>query len=182
MIHRGPLPISISLGSTCSRGADGDIYFFDSGSTDHVYQYTPTTNSWVTKASLFSGLRYAPAAVLGADQEIYVVGGFNNNGAVSELDIYSPATDTWATGVAPPTLGGGATAVIGSGGRMYVASGPSPMAVYTFATQSWTSSTGPPGSFGDLAAGAGSQGRPYFFGGYSSKTSQPQKATFKFGT
>jgi N-acetylneuraminic acid mutarotase len=178
------LPTPVVFGA-CSRGADGDIYVFDTASTRHVYQYNPNTNTWLTEASLFPNLRYSPAAVLGPDKLIYVALGYNFNGGVLELDIYNPATDTWTVGSAPPSgvsCGGScaATAIIGPNGKMYVSGGGNAMGAYSFTAHTWTTLAGAPGVDGQLAASSGSSAHLYFIGGANLKTFYPQTATYRF--
>ena len=106
---------------------------------------------WSTKAPLPTP-RLAPAAVVGPDGRIWVIGGFTHgDGASSVVEVYNPQTDSWTT--APPMNRAryGHSAVIGRDGRLYVFGGQydassSPFVdgvsktaeVYDFTAQQWT--------------------------------------------
>jgi N-acetylneuraminic acid mutarotase len=67
-----------------------------------VEAYDPSTDTWMTKASLPTG-RFNPRAV-GWGGKIYVVGGDVGCGSRSnELDVYDPTTNTWTTKTPMPT-------------------------------------------------------------------------------
>ncbi|TGE14746.1 Kelch repeat-containing protein [Hymenobacter elongatus] len=75
--------------------------------TSHV-AYNPTTNTWTTLAPLPVGVNQA-GATLGADGNIYVVGGkdnyFNNNPTFfNTVYVYNPTANTWSTGTSLPIL------------------------------------------------------------------------------
>ncbi|GAA4013412.1 hypothetical protein GCM10022408_28080 [Hymenobacter fastidiosus] len=73
--------------------------------TSHL-AYNPTTNTWTTLAALPVGVNQA-GGTLGADGNIYVVGGkdnyFNNNPAFfSTVYVYNPTTNAWSAGTSLP--------------------------------------------------------------------------------
>ncbi|MCB2406787.1 Kelch repeat-containing protein [Hymenobacter lucidus] len=86
-------------------GGNGSSTSGASAITSHV-AYNPTTNTWTTLAPLPVGVNQAGAA-LGADGNIYVVGGkdnyINNNpNYFSTVYVYNPGTNTWSTGTSLP--------------------------------------------------------------------------------
>lgn len=57
------------------------------------FQYDPVTDQWVARASAPRARHGAAAGTLGG--KIYVVGGQTGNNALSWVDVYDPATNTW---------------------------------------------------------------------------------------
>jgi hypothetical protein len=64
-------------------------------------QQTPTPNSWSIGTSMPTPRMGAFTAAVGG--KVYVIGGMNNNAALSVNEIYNPATNTWSTGAPMPT-------------------------------------------------------------------------------
>jgi hypothetical protein len=75
-------------------------------------RYDPSTNTWATMAPMPTPREYA-SAVVGADGNIYVVGGMGDSGSLSTVEIYNPTTDHWTTGPSLTTAewGGSAAAI-----------------------------------------------------------------------
>jgi Kelch motif/Galactose oxidase, central domain len=179
-VARAPLPAPIEI-PACIRGANGDIYVFDTQLTPHVYRYNPTTNVWVTMASAIRGPkpRWLTTAVLGRGGNIYLVGGMDNNGAVFETDIYHPASDTWTTGTPLPTSVRFVTSAVGWNGRIYAGvGGADPMVAYSFSTRKWTTISSPPNVQTEGQFGA--SGHLYYFGSLLGGNSVQPTATFRF--
>lgn len=112
--------------------SDGKLYFIGGGifiggsgaSTSDVNAYDPATDTWTTKASLPAPIG-DPAASLNANGNIYIVGGYNEQGQFYNNTVYeyNPTTDTWTTDspfpVAINSLGG----ALGGDGKVYVLGG-----------------------------------------------------------
>src|SRR5205085_73829 len=87
-----------------ATGADGRIYVFGGGRVDGLTSldiYDPRTNRWSAGAPM-PGPRFNEAAAAGPDGRIYVMGGgaWVTQGVfappVGTMDVYDPASDTWA--------------------------------------------------------------------------------------
>jgi len=115
--------------------------------TRRFYRYDPATNTWVSRRQAPHFHRFGAAAVL--DGKLYVAGGVGQGGsAVTALDVYDPATNSWRT-LAPLPRGG---KVYGAGlsGGLYVVvqgfNGTSPdhrLYAYNRATNRWTTKAAP---------------------------------------
>jgi N-acetylneuraminic acid mutarotase len=83
--------------------------------------YDPAADTWETRASTPVARDGAEANVV--DCKIYVIGGYDENGEPSDLNmIYDPATDSWTTKEPMPTaIGNYASAVMNN--KIYVISG-----------------------------------------------------------
>ncbi|QNF34540.1 choice-of-anchor D domain-containing protein [Adhaeribacter swui] len=87
---------------------DGLIYVVGAftGSYPHekpvsnIYIYNPTTNKWITGATIPSARRRGSVGVVVYNKKIYLVGGIKDGhwaGHVNWFDEYNPATNTWRT-------------------------------------------------------------------------------------
>ena len=127
-----PLPMAIENASGAAIGGKFYVVAGDYGPTNvnntpsgFLFIYDPVTNSWSTGASMPTPRSSAASAVV--DGKLYVVGGntnngVNNGGAVSTVEIYDPASNSWTTGPAEPVAHEIQTAgVINS--NLYVAGG-----------------------------------------------------------
>jgi N-acetylneuraminic acid mutarotase len=83
--------------------------------------YDPTTNTWITKASM-PGARYGGVAGV-LNSKLYVAGGMKTDPSpVSTLQVYNPATNLWATRVDMPTPRAGVGGAVAQG-KLYVLGG-----------------------------------------------------------
>jgi len=130
MIRKADLPIFSAEG--VSGVIDGKLYALPGAcngngypnpgycaveETRRFYRYDPTSNSWTTRRQAPHFHRQGAAGVL--DGKFYVAGGVSRGGsAVTALDVYDPATNTWKT-LAPLPLGGAASGAA-LAGRFYV--------------------------------------------------------------
>src|SRR5437899_3387390 len=126
-----------------------------------VEKYDVDTNTWSTVASLPSPRSDLAAVAHGG--KVYVFGGCTGTGTVtSEVDMYSPATDTWTTGLAPMPTARASLVAGHSGQRVYAiggwdgASAQNVNEVYNIAGDSWSTTT--PMSTPCLEAGTHSHG------------------------
>lgn len=119
--------------------------------------YNPTNNTWTTKTTMPYATGETSAVV---DNKIFSFGtyyNYSNQNSFSVTQIYSPDTDSWSKGAAPPDnhFGGeyGAAGVAASTTgiiapkRIYVYCGDlggSPLQVYNPQNDSWTLGTKPP--------------------------------------
>ena len=106
--------------------AGGVTYYDDVGPMTprawaHLDVYDPTTNTWISKASM-PHARFG--AVSGAlDGKLYVAGGWTGQGSpVATLELYNPLTNTWSSRVDMPTARGSAAGAT-AGGKLHVLGG-----------------------------------------------------------
>ena len=85
-----------------------------------IEEYTPATNTWVTKSMLQTGVANTGAATVGSF--IYVPGGFDGVSGLTLTQKYDPVTDTVTTG-APMPVGNFAHGVAALGTKIYVLGG-----------------------------------------------------------
>jgi hypothetical protein len=118
--------------------------------------------------------RSALAVTAGADGRVYAVGGWNGTSqSYASVEVYQPATNTWATGAAMPTARNALAAATGKDGRIYVVGGAAannapPLAtleIYDPAQDMWTTGASMPTPRTGLGAALGSDGRIYAIGG-----------------
>jgi Kelch motif len=101
-----------------ATGPDGRVYAVG-GSTSEVYD--PAADSWSFIASPPTIRGYVAAT--GGLGRIWLLGGCCPSGAVDEVDVYSPQTDSWSVG--PPMLRARSTlgAALGPDGALYAVGG-----------------------------------------------------------
>lgn len=137
---------------------DGKIYVVGgdtggSGDRATLLRYDTVLNSWTTLAPMPLGSRYALGAAA-INGKIYAVGGIHigDSAILSRLEVYDPATNTWATKTSMPTPHH--DALVGTiNGKLYVAGGvvdsantsTTALHIYDPATDNW--STGAPMPF-----------------------------------
>jgi N-acetylneuraminic acid mutarotase len=89
--------------------------------TPTLQAYNPSTNAWTALADMPSG-RYQGDGAAVINGQLYVPGGWDNSYSFlphSDLFVYDPATNTWASRASMPLLSGcGASAAIN--GKLYV--------------------------------------------------------------
>jgi N-acetylneuraminic acid mutarotase len=140
-----------------AAAVDGIIYAIggmNAGGADvsTVEAYEPATDTWTTKADMPS--RRAHVAIDVVDGKIYVIGGIfgetpQDNRALSAVEAYDPATDTWTRKADMPTARNGVGACVVDG-RIYVSGGwdgnnhLATMEVYDPATDTWTQASDMP--------------------------------------
>lgn len=109
--------------------ANGKIYVFggrdgsggNAQTTSSVYEYTPSTNTWVTKANMPTA-RLGATAVAFSDGLIYVIGGRTTNQTLRIVEVYNPVSNTWTTREAMPSPRAFATGFI-LNNKIFVAGG-----------------------------------------------------------
>jgi len=117
-----------------ATGPDGRIYAIG-GTSDTisceggsffntVEVYTPSSNSWVTAASMATP-RSCLAAATGADGRIYAIGGTVGDGGffTNSVEAYAPSSNSWATVDALPSPRSHLAAATGPDGRVYAIGG-----------------------------------------------------------
>jgi N-acetylneuraminic acid mutarotase len=92
------------------------------GVATEVDAYNACTNTWTTVAPLPTA-RLSPAAALGRDGRVYVIGGQAGASPVAAVEAYDVAQDKWASVAPLLTARSGAGAALGPDGRIYVAGG-----------------------------------------------------------
>lgn len=119
---RAPMPTARIY--TATGVIANKLYVATGQLTTALEVYDPATDTWTTKASIPTNRAGASAGVI--DGKLYVVGGCINSdcriGITNILEVYDPATDTWASKTPMPTPRSAmATGVIA--GKLYVAGG-----------------------------------------------------------
>jgi N-acetylneuraminic acid mutarotase len=108
-----------------STVVDGKIYLIGGyGGSQRVDEYDPSTDTWTTRSEMPSARRSLSTSAL--DGKIYAFGGYvpgvSGHPGVATVEVYDPATDTWATAPDMPTGRFGLrTSVVA--GRIYVIGG-----------------------------------------------------------
>jgi hypothetical protein len=162
--------------AAAATGPDGRIYAiggFADRPLDSVEVYTPG-GGWTDAAPLTTA-RWAAAAVTARDGRIYVLGGFatqDDHHALSSVEVYTPATNSWRTVAPMGTARGALAAVAGPDGRIYAiggANGPdlADVEVYAPETDRWMAAPPLPTARSGLGAGVGPDGRVHAVGGYT---------------
>jgi N-acetylneuraminic acid mutarotase len=142
--------------------------------------YDPATDTWTTGASMPTPRMGLVAATVGG--KLYAIGGatdgFQSPNATGTVEVYDPATNTWAAGVPMPTARAYAGGAAVEGGRVIVAGGRTQatdvlgvVESYDPATQAWSTLPSLPTARRDLAA-TSIGGTLYAAGGYGGVISQ----------
>jgi N-acetylneuraminic acid mutarotase len=142
-----PTPRSLSVIAV----VDGTIYVIGGSPgikvTSAVEAYNPAADKWTRKADMPTARFELAACVI--DGRIYVSGGGTrfggDHGCVATVEVYDPATDTWAQASDMPRTRVGHSASVVDG-KMYIIGGvdfeghelPSTVDVYDPATDAWT--------------------------------------------
>jgi N-acetylneuraminic acid mutarotase len=129
----------------------GKVYVVSGATSNAIVNnnevYNPTTNTWATRAPIPTA-RFASAAAV-VNGILYVIGGCDDGcaqgiGAVSVVEAYNPATNTWSTKASLPTATDSMYAVAKKG-IIYVVGGYVPgvgrvptVFSYNPATDTWT--------------------------------------------
>jgi N-acetylneuraminic acid mutarotase len=165
----------------------GRIYVFGGWNghkaTTTVWRYDPRTDAW-TKNSTMPTTRLAFAVAVGADGKVYVAGGYTIGDffhGLRRVDVFDPATRTWAAGTPMPTGRSLLELVRGADNRLYAIAGccdetyeehflgVQTVEAYTPATHAWSAKAPMPNQFGSgvyaLSAALAPNGRIYTFGG-----------------
>ena len=176
--NNGVLPGMPTQVNAFGTAVAGNIVFviggFDSanpGGTNLVQALDPTTGIWTAKATMPVSRSYFSAG-LGPDGRIYVVGGY---GYLTEVDAYTPSTNSWTT-VAPLPYGVADAQVVSADGLLYVIGGGnstgylSTVEAYNPGTDSWTAKRSLPSFRVQFGAAEGHDGRIYVMGGIGNVT------------
>jgi N-acetylneuraminic acid mutarotase len=118
--------------------------------------------------------------------KLYVAGGNDgSNAATATLDVYDPATNTWATGAGMPTARRGGAPGVVIAGTLYVIGGRnaagdyiSTVEAYTPATNTWVTKASLPQARSGLGAVA-SNGVIFAVGGRNSTTLLATHETYR---
>jgi N-acetylneuraminic acid mutarotase/tetrahydromethanopterin S-methyltransferase subunit B len=163
------------------QAANGTVYvmggadvFAAYDAVDLANSYNPSTGAWKTLAPLPNPTRGGVGAV-GNDGKVYVIAGYDDAGgsAITDTQIYDPATNSWTTGTSIPTEVWEAQGA-GDGYFIYVVGGESNgnsyedlVQIYDIAGDSWSA-----GALMPVATNAGglvvSDGYAYLIGGEDS--------------
>lgn len=134
-----------------------------------VEEYDPETDTWITKSPMSTERGFHSANVL--DGKIYVIGGSSghlvNDPAILAVEVYDPATDTWAQkGDIPERIAGGFTSVVD--GKIYAFGGAGSQEKvheYDPVTDTWISKADIPTGRVGLSTSV-LDGKIYTFGGH----------------
>jgi N-acetylneuraminic acid mutarotase len=162
-----------SLGADLPAGTDhawavslGGRLYVGGGTSNRVFSYDPSSDTWTEVASSTFVHGGTPAAAV-IDGRIFVAGGAGGGMAGNELESYDPAADHWTT-LAPMACARNHTAGGLIGGKLYVAGGRPGNQVcveaYDPASNTWTPRASMPTGRSGIA-GAVVGGCLYVFGG-----------------
>lgn len=146
--------------------------------TNAVRVYDPSKDAWAEASPILTA-RGSPAAAVGPDGKIYVVGGVDPDSKNNVVEAYDPKTDSWARLKPLPTKrddGLCAVAAKGADGRVRIyaiggrddskpGNGLSTVEAYDPATDTWSARAPMPTHRHALAATRGPDGRIYAVGG-----------------
>jgi hypothetical protein len=179
--------------------ANGKLHVFEgstvtpAGQLAHHDVYDPIANpaAWTAAAAVPAArVRASLAAVSGPDGRVYLIGGVDTGGNyVGDVDIFDPATNSWATGTSMPTARAGLALCL-CGGLIYAIGGRNAtpalptVEVYSPPPVDTWASAGPslrqlPQARTGLAASAGPGGLIYAIGGLDN-TATPKPTVFGF--
>ena len=132
--------------------------------------YNPVTGLWESKPDMSTRRSGHVSAVIG--DEIFYIGGENQNGVLNSVEVYNTKTDTWRTATSMPTARTSATAVV-LNNEVYVIGGTnntanySTVEIYNPETNSWRSSAALPSARRKLSSTV-VDNNIYVFGGWES--------------
>ncbi len=98
-----------ALGGVMAATVNGKLYAFggfdsrgyNHGNVDTTYEYTPATNTWLTRTAMISGTR-SLAGAASLNGKIYLAGGITDGdpytATLGSMIIYDPTSDTWQPG------------------------------------------------------------------------------------
>jgi N-acetylneuraminic acid mutarotase len=166
-----PAPLGFTPGGSYAAvaGRDGKIYVVGGDKGDHVQRYDPGLNRWITRAAVPIQL-FALQVAAGLDGKIYAIG--YPIPSRPTVEVYDPASNTWAGGAPLPTGGyRPLAAATGRDGKIYVFGRQTvpnyarTIEVYDPHANSWTTKGPVPDIGGIQAAVTGSDGKIYVVGG-----------------
>jgi len=151
------------------------------GGRTHAVRWTiPTANYWSARAPGPARSGHAQVAASGL---LYVIGGNNNSGtALSTVQTYNPATDSWSSTAPLPSARGRGNGAATINGTIYLAGGQNSagtltptLFAYNISTNAWTTKANMPvpGGCGGSAAIAG---KLYVYSGCTLQGGTPQPA------
>lgn len=156
------LALAAAFGSNGRLYATGGLVSDLNGTyTNVVEEYDPSTDTWVTKASL-NYSRYGHGAAKASNGSLYVAGGFPQYG----VEAYNISTNTWTLKALPFDGHLYGNLVSASNGRLYLIGYSNAIDEYNPANDTWTRATGTmPVSGYRYPAVQANDGNIYRFGG-----------------
>ena len=117
--------LRVASSTNASSMVDGKIYFFGGRpEAQKVFEFDLVTETWTQISSMSSPRRGLTASVL--DGKIYIIGGYEPNrgsgGIADIIEVFDPATSTWAAAPVMPTARFGAKSSVVDG-NIYVIGG-----------------------------------------------------------
>jgi len=143
-----PMPLGKrwALGAAAINGkvyAVGGYSLATSSYLNRLEVYDPASNSWTIKMPMPTPRAGALVGAIGG--KLYVAGGFDKLGWMTNLEIYDPATDTWSPGPSMPSAENGNGVVLGN--RLFSIGGGSNgehgVFAYDAATKTWLTDFAP---------------------------------------
>jgi kelch-like protein 18 len=160
-------------------GGDGQVYAIggmnDAGppSTDHVFSYDPSSNTWSMATPLPSGPRRNLAAATDNHGRIYAIAGYTPEFPLATVERYDPSLGYWTQLADLPVARQGLAAATGGDGRIYAIGGvpftfnsTDRVDAYDPGAGSWMQVASMATPRGECAATTGLDGRIYALGGF----------------
>ena len=172
-------PMPTARLSLAAGVVDGKLYALggldsDENASDTVEVYDPATRTWATVAPMVASMPTARSSLAAGvvAGKLYALGGFDSDiNAFDTVEVYDPATDTWAAVAPMPTARGGLAAGVVAG-KLYALGGldsdenaSHTVEVYDPATRTWAAVAPMPTARSSLAAGVVA-GKLYALGGF----------------
>lgn len=113
-----------------SAAIGGKLYVYTpknqtTGGYPMLHRYDPATDAWVKLARPLRSVHRPAAGVING--KLYLAGGRDYSSTSNKLDVYDPATNSWATKASMPTARYDAAGAVGGGSllsqRLYVMGG-----------------------------------------------------------
>lgn len=130
----------------------------------------------MSKPSMLAG-RYNPGVATGPSGEVFAFGGYDGTNAMSSVEAFDPALNTWGSRAGMPSARRAFAAAAGANGKIYVFGGFGPgnfasdVDEYSPTTDTWATVTTIPTPRSNLGA-VEADGKIYTFGGTSEASSQ----------
>lgn len=149
---------------------DGDVYAIGGDPGGTAERYSPSAKAWDSGVALLAAPRSRLAAAVGADGNIYAVGGKTANGPSKVVEAYTASSNAWRAAAPLSTEREYLAAAAAPDGRVYAMGGGNggvlpTVEAYTPASDYWTAAADLLSPRANFAAAVAADGRIFVFGG-----------------